>query len=152
VEKLQNHLTNELDKLYSGEGVKRKHAEVVVRAMTSVTRIKDPGDSALLRGEAYPLLHINKVNKELKNKIVHEPVIKGVEMLPHDLHTDWMAKLQHERLVGTLMDAAATLGRSSIHGTSPIPALAFGAEFGLTKAHADKPGLGHLADVPFHHY
>jgi hypothetical protein len=101
---------------------------------------------------AYPLAHVNKLNQGLKNKVVHEPVIKGVEMLPHDLHTDWMAKLQHERLTGTLTEAAATLGKSSIHGSHPIPALAFGAEFGLTREHAHKPGLGHLQDVPAHHY
>jgi DNA-directed RNA polymerase subunit beta' len=153
VEKLQNHLTNEIFKLYKDEGVKRKHVETVVRAMTSVTRVKDPGDSTLLRGEVYPLQHVNRLNQQMQGKkIVHEPVIKGVDMLPHDLHTDWMAKLQHERLTNTLAEAAATLGMSNIHGAHPIPALAYGAEFGLTREHADKPGLGHLKDVPPHHY
>jgi hypothetical protein len=152
VEKLQNHLTNEIHKLYRDEGVRRKHVETVVKAMTSVTKIKDPGDSDLLRGASYQLTHVNKVNQGLKNKVVHEPVIRGVEMLPHDLHTDWMAKLQHERLTGTLTEAAATLGRSNIHGPHPIPALAYGAEFGATKEHAHKPGQGHLQDVPAHHY
>jgi hypothetical protein len=153
VEKLQNHLTNEIFKLYKDEGVKRKHVEMVVRAMTSVTRVKDPGDSTLLRGEVYPLQHVNRLNQQMQGKkIVHEPVIKGVDMLPHDLHTDWMAKLQHERLTNTLAEAAATLGMSNIHGAHPIPALAYGAEFGLTREHADKPGLGHLKDVPPHHY
>jgi DNA-directed RNA polymerase subunit beta' len=154
VEKLQNHLTNEIYRLYRDEGVKRKHVEVVVKAMTGATRVKDPGASTLLKGEVYPFTHVNKLNQELKNKIVHEPVIHGVEMLPHDLLTDWMAKMQPgtSRLRDTILDAAATLGRSNIHGPHPVPALAFGAEFGLTSEHAAKPGLGHLADVPKHHY
>jgi hypothetical protein len=152
VEKLQNHLTNEIFGLFRDENVKRKHVETVVKAMTSVTRVKDSGSSHLLRGDAYPLAHVTKLNRELRDKIVHEPVIRGVTMLPHDLHADWMAKMQHERLTSTLTEAAATLGRSNIHGPNPVPGLAYGAEFGLTSAHADKPGLGHLKDVPPHHY
>jgi DNA-directed RNA polymerase subunit beta' len=152
VEKLQNHLTNEIYGLFKDEGVKRRHVETVVKAMTSVTRVKDPGGSSLLRGEVYPLAHVNKVNQDLKDKVVHEPVIKGVNMLPHDMHSDWMAKLQHERLTGTITEAAATMGRANIHGSHPIPGLAYGAEFGLTSEHAAKPGFGHLANVPAHNY
>jgi len=152
VEKVQNHLTDEIFKLYRDEGVKRKHVETVVRSMTSVTKVKDPGDSSLLRGEMYPLAHVKKLNKELKGKIVHTPVIKGVDMLPYDLHTDWMAKLQHQRLRDTLMEAAATLGVSNVHGPHPAPALAYGAEFGLTGADAHKPGYKHLTGIPTHHY
>jgi hypothetical protein len=92
------------------------------------------------------------LNQDLKHKIEHTPVIKGVNMLPHDLHTDWMAKLQHERLADTLTEAAATLGVSDLHSPHPIPALAYGAEFGLTREHAHKPGMSHLKDVPEHHY
>lgn len=154
VEKLQNHLTGEIYKLYKDEGVRRKHVEVMVKAMTGATRVRDPGSSTLLKGEVYPFSYVNKLNQELKNKVVHEPVIHGVEMLPHDLLTDWMAKMQPgtSRLRNTVLEAAATLGKSNIHSTHPIPGLVYGAEFGLTSAHSQKPGLGHLADVPKHHY
>lgn len=154
IEKFQNHLSNEIFRLYKDEGVKRKHIEVLVKAMTSGTKVKDPGDSHLLRGQVYPLIQVSRLNQDLKGRrpVVHEPVIEGVTMLPHHLLEDWMAKLQHDHLRDTILDAAATLGKSNIHGVHPIPGLAYGAEFGRTQADAKKPGLGHLQDVPEHHY
>ena len=49
-------------------------------------------------------------------------------------------------------DAAALAGKANIHGTHPIPAIAFGAELGLNEKDSLKPGYGHLKDVPRHHY
>lgn len=152
LEQTQNHLVGEIYKLYKDEGVQRRHVETVVRAMTSVTKVKDPGNSGLVRGEIYPVSHVNKIMQQTGTKVQHVPVLRGIDMLPYDLHTDWMAKLQHQRLKETLMEAAATMGRSDIHGSHPIPGVAYGAEFGLNTTHANKPGYGHLADVPKHRY
>jgi hypothetical protein len=63
-----------------------------------------------------------------------------------------MAKLQHENLKSTLLDAAASGAVSHIHGAHPVPSIAYGAEFGLTKKDSLKPGYEHLRDVPEHHY
>ena len=99
------------------------------------------------------------MNRELvekgKNPILHKPVLNkgGVTMLPLSLHEDWMAKLQHARIRQSVMDAAATMGRSNLHGMHPIPGVAFGAEFGLTSEDAKrKPHLKHLEDVPGYSY
>jgi len=157
VSKLQNHLTNEIHDMYRSEGVKRKHVEVLVKAMTSHTKVRDaPDDAGVLRGEVYSIADIDKMNKQRKTKglspIVHEPDVKGINVLPHDTLEDWMARMQHDRLRQTVMESAATLGRSNIHGTHPVPGLVHGAEFGLTGDHAKRPGLGHLAGIPRHHY
>ena len=87
-----------------------------------------------------------------KKPIEHTPVLKGVNMLPLAIQEDWMAKLQHQKLRTTVVDAAAVAGRSNIHGMHPIPAVAYAAEFGRTSAHAAQPGLTHLKNVPQHHY
>lgn len=79
-------------------------------------------------------------------------MLKGVDVLPHEIHEDWMAQMQHTNLRATLLEAAATRGVSHLHGTHPIPGVAFGAEFGLTAKDSLKPGYGHLANVPAHHY
>ena len=72
---------------------------------------------------------------------------------PLSLREDWMAKLQHQRLGQTILDAAATLGRSDIHGLHPVPGMAYGAEFGLNKETIkSKPSLQHLQDVAGHKY
>ena len=157
MEAVQNHLTKEIHNLYKGEDIRRVHVEAVVKAMSNLTKVADPGDHPeVLRGEFRPTSVIRKLNGELlqqkKRPIEHTPVLKGIEMLPLDFQEDWMAKLQHQRLKDTILEAAATRGVSNVHGLHPIPGMAFGAEFGLTSAVAQRPEHRHLAGVPAHHY
>lgn len=158
METVQNYLTNELHRLYKDEGVKRGHVEVLVKSLSNLTKIRDPGDyDGILRGEFHPHSRIASLNRELvqqgKRPIEHEPVLKGVEILPLSVQDDWMAKMNHERLGQTIIEAAATLGRSNLHGTHPVPGIAFGAEFGITsKDVAGKPSLKHLQNVPHFSY
>ena len=154
---VQNHLTNEIFKLYKNEGLKRRAIETVVKSMGSLTRIEDPGDhDTVLRGEFRPLPSVRKMNEDLlkagQAPIEHIPVLKGIDIMPRDLHEDWMAKLQHNHLRETLQEAAAVHGVSLVHGHHPIPALAFGAEIGLTKKDSLVPGQGHLKTVADHLY
>jgi DNA-directed RNA polymerase subunit beta' len=157
IEQVQNHLSNEIHKLYKDEGVKRRHVEVAVKAMTNLTRVTDPGDHPhVLPGEYRQISSVRKMNADLEKKglrpIEHQPELKGVDMMPHALQEDWMAKLMHNRLNQTLLEAAASGAASHLHGTHPVPGIAFGAEFGMTQKDSKKPGYGHLADVPDHHY
>lgn len=157
IEKVQNHLAGEIYDLYKEEGIKRRAIETVVRAISNLTKVDDPGDHAdVLRGEFRSLSSVRHMNAELakqnKKLIEHRPVLKGVEMLPLALQEDWMAKLQHQRLRDTLIEAASTGGASSIHGSHPIPGIVYGAEFGLTSTVSKVPGQHHLSNVPAHHY
>jgi DNA-directed RNA polymerase subunit beta' len=157
IETVRHHLAGEIYDLYRDEGIRRRAVETVVAAMSNLTRVDDPGDHPdLLRGEFHPLSEVRHLNaglqKESKRVIEHTPTLKGIEMMPLELHEDWMAKLQHRNLRDTILEAAATGGASNLHGPHPVPAMAFGAELGLTSAHAREPGKGHLANVPAHHY
>ena len=157
MEKVQNHLADEMFKLYKDEGILRKHVEVVVRNMSNLTRVDEPGDaSGILRGELKPASAVHALNKQLlaagRKPVEHSPVLRGVVGMPLAIQDDWLAKLQHLGLRDTLTHAAATGAVSRLHGPHPIPGLAYGAEFGRTKAHANLPGLNHLADVKEHHY
>ena len=157
MEKVQNHMTSEVYGLYADEGIRRRAVEVVVKAMSNLTKVSDPGDDpTLLRGEFRPLSVVRKLNADLvkagKNPIEHMPTLKGVEMMPLSFQEDWIAKMQHLRLKNTILDAAATNGVSFIHGPHPVPGVAFGAEFGLTSKNSKTPGLEHLKDVPEHNY
>lgn len=151
---VQNHLADEIHDLYKDEGVRRRAVEVMVRAMSNLTKIEDPGDHPhLLRGEFYPTSVVNKMNQELKEqgkgRILHSPVLMGVDMLPLSLHDDWMARLQHQRLRTTIAEAAATGMVSNIHGSHPIPGVAYGAEFGLPRLARNAKGE---TVVPSHVY
>jgi hypothetical protein len=155
--RVQEHLAREMHDLYKDEGVRRRAIETVVKAMGDLTRIDDPGDHPeLLRGEHRRLGAVQKLNADLllagKRPIAHTPVLKGIDVLPLSLHEDWMAKLQHQKLRTTLQEAAATLGVSSLHGTHPVPGMAYGAEFGLNSTRAVRVGAEHVADVPAHVY
>jgi DNA-directed RNA polymerase subunit beta' len=154
---VQNHLASELYDLYKEEGIKRRHVETVVRAMSDLTKVVHPGDAEnILHGEYQSLSRMQHLNDELakqgKKTVEHTPIIKGVEMLPNYLQEDWVAKLQHRKLRSTIADAAATGARSNIHGTHPVPAIAYGAEVGMNKKDSLKPGLEHLKTIPEHHY
>lgn len=156
--RVQGYLTDELYNLSKSEGVRRKSVEILVKAMGNLTKVKEGGDyDGVLRGEFHPHSRIESINRELmkagKKPIEHEPVLKGVDVLPLSLQDDWMAKLQHQRLEKTILEAAATMGRSNIHGTHPIPGIAYGAEFGMTSESVKgKPSLKHLEEVPVFSY
>ena len=157
IEQVQNQMTNEVAKLYEKENVKRRIIETTVKAMSNLSEVTDPGDHpSVLRGEFRPTSVLFKMNEQLhkegKTPIDHKPVLKGVDFLPLEIQEDWMAKLQHNHLRDTLIEAAAENGVSHLHGTHPIPGIAFGAEFGLTSKDSLSPGHEHLRTVPLHHY
>lgn len=47
------------------------------------------------------------------------------------LHPDWMARLAHRFLKDSLLQGARTGAQSDRHSTHPVPAYAFGSEFGM---------------------
>lgn len=47
------------------------------------------------------------------------------------LHPDWMARLAHRYLKDSLLQGARTGGVSDRHSSHPVPAYAYGAEFGM---------------------
>jgi DNA-directed RNA polymerase subunit beta' len=61
--------------------------------------------------------------------IAHQPFLKGIDQIPL-LRDDWMAQLGYERLKKAIVHGAARAAESDLHDYSPIPAFAYGAEFG----------------------
>lgn len=156
MERVQNYLVDELHRVY-GSDVRRQHVETLVHAMGNLTKIRHPGDNdTVLIGEFRPVNQIRAMNRELikqgKQPIEHSPVLKGVDAMPLQVQEDWLAKLQHIKLRGTLLEAASVGATSDLHGLHPVPSMAVGSEFGLNATHSKQPGLGHLKDVsPFNY-
>lgn len=135
---VQNHLTNELHGIFRTSGVRRQHVETVVKAMGNLTRVIDPGDEDnILKGEFQPRSVIQARNRELaklgKRPVQHVPILQGIDMMPITVQEDWMAKLNFNRIRESVQDAAAAGSYSNLHGTHPIPGMAYGAEFGIVK-------------------
>jgi hypothetical protein len=59
----------------------------------------------------------------------HEMIMKPIARTPL-MNPDVLARLAHRNLKQSLLEGAAFGDRSDIHGTHPIPAFVFGAEFG----------------------
>lgn len=74
-----------------------------------------------LKGAGVERVHVARRMPDL------EFVMKPFTMNPL-LDPSWMARLSHRYLKGTIQTAAHTGEESDIHGTSPVPAYAYGAE------------------------
>jgi hypothetical protein len=85
-------------------------------------------DIKYLRSSGYN--HIDVV----KQPIVHEPILKGVEMLPIT-RKDWMAQMGYRYIQKALTEGAAQGWKTNVAGSHPIPAFAYGATFGQKKEH-----------------
>tara|TARA_Y100000310_G_scaffold334995_1_gene415980 strand:- start:5335 stop:11577 length:6243 start_codon:yes stop_codon:yes gene_type:complete len=131
IETVQRYLADEIHQVYANEGIKKRNVEVVTKALTNLGRVMDSGDSdKFIRGDYISLSHAGSLNKTLKNPIAVLPVLRGVETLPLDQTTDWLARLQYRKLKETFIRAANEGWESDIHGLHPAPGLAYSAEFG----------------------
>jgi DNA-directed RNA polymerase subunit beta' len=61
--------------------------------------------------------------------IAHKPFLKGIQRIPM-LRDDWMSQMGYRELQKAIVEGAATTSETDIHGYAPIPAFAYGAEFG----------------------
>jgi hypothetical protein len=62
-------------------------------------------------------------------KVINEPFLAGIQRVPI-LRDDWMSQLGYRELAKGLIEGAATMSESDLHGYAPVPAFAYGAEFG----------------------
>jgi DNA-directed RNA polymerase subunit beta' len=152
---VQNQMVTELHDIYGREGVRRQNTETVVRAMGDLTRVVDSGDhDTLIKGQFTSRAGVMAANKALiaqgMQPIQHTPVLKGIDIMPLEVQEDWMAQLNHIRLRESLQDSAALGAVSDLHGTNPIPGIAYGAEFGMNEQHTNIHP--ELKGVPPHHY
>lgn len=135
---VQNYITDQLHKrIYSndkGESeVNRRNIETVVRSLTNLARVEHPGDSSHLHGDIVLRSAVDEHNRNLKHDerpIIAKPIIRSAEQVALDQQEDWMARLNFRRLRQSVLEGAAKNWKSDLHGPNPVPAYAFGAEFG----------------------
>jgi DNA-directed RNA polymerase subunit beta' len=137
VEPVQGYLASELHGIYGPHGIRRRNTEVVIKALTNLTKVEDPGDhKGFLRGDFAATSYVAGLNRGLpkgKKPIVHQPVLKGVNVLPLEMQEDWLARLNHQNLTKTIVEAAQEGWVSKLHGAHPIPSVVHGARIGKGK-------------------
>ena len=137
---LQDYVTDQIQGvLKNAAPVRRRNIEVVVKAMTDVTQVEDAGDHPdWVPGDMVPVTKVNAWNRKAgraKNKLViHEPQVKGVNLLPQAVKEDWMARLNFNGLERSLTQAMREGWSSNLHGFHPVPGMAFGSEFNRAKS------------------
>jgi DNA-directed RNA polymerase subunit beta' len=132
---VQNHLVSELyDGIYRDERVRRRNIETVVRSLTNLAQVRDPGEhTEYMTGDIVRRSVIDEHNRNLEPgqlPVDAKPVLKGMAQGVLDAQDDWLARLNFRRLKETIMEGAAKGWQTDLHGTNPVPAYAYGAEFG----------------------
>jgi len=140
VDRVAQYLSTEIHDVYKQEGIKRRNAEVVSRALTNLAVVSDAGDSdKVLKGDFVQASHIRQLNNSLTNKIQITPILKGIETLPIDQTDDFLVKAHYRNIKQTLREAPALGLSSDIHGPSPIPGIVYNAEFGKSGKGSSRP-------------
>jgi len=132
---VQHYLTSELHGAYKDQGmnIDKKTFETVVRSLTNRTLItNDAKGSPWLPGESVSLSSVESYNKNKKpdeEETTHSPYIKGIDQLPAT-RQDWLAQMGARYLKNAVINGASQGWMSDVKGYHPIPAYAYGAEFG----------------------
>jgi DNA-directed RNA polymerase subunit beta' len=121
VTELANYLTREIQDVYRLQGVKinDKHIEVIVRQMLRKVEVRDPGDTALLRGEQLErarMLELNdRMREQDKQEAVVEPMLLGITKA--SLQTDsFISAASFQETTRVLTDAAVRGINDSLRG------------------------------------
>ena len=127
---VQNYITDELQKIYSSEGIRRRTLETVVKSLTDLSIVTRSGSHPeWLKGDIVPTSEIIYYNKSKPEKKVEaNPTLKGIEILPLVMQTDFLARMAYRRPTDTVTRMAAEGWKSNLKSTHPIPAMVYGAE------------------------
>ena len=137
---VQNYMVGEMAKVYKSENLKRRNFEVIVKAMTNLSKVTDSGGHPeFVRQDLVPTSLVSSWNRENPKSapVKVDPILKGLNTLPLDSTKDWAARMNFQGLKKTLQEGASRGWKTDLHGTHPVPGLMFGAEFG--KPPSDRP-------------
>jgi DNA-directed RNA polymerase subunit beta' len=113
---VQTFLVNEVQAVYQSQGIDiaDKHIEVIVRQMTSKSRIEDGGDTTMLPGELVELRQVDQVNQAMAitggAPAIYEPVLLGITKA--SLNTDSFISAASFQETTRVLTEAAIEGKS----------------------------------------
>lgn len=131
VDYFRSFLSDELRKTYKEQNkdIDPRHFEVASKVLSNYSQVSDPGGSPYIKGDIVPVGKIETLNKKLKNKIEHNPYLRGVNTSP-SLQEDWLARAGYQRLLKTFQDGASMGWTSDISEEAhPVSSYVYGARF-----------------------
>lgn len=139
---VRDYITDQLHKIYKNVGgTRRRNVEVVVRNLTNLTEVADPGKSDHLTGDVVPLNIVQDFNSKARpeDKILHKPILKGIEETALLKDEDYLSRMNFQRIQSTLVEGAGKGWKTTTKNTTnPIPAFAastIGPQVDKTKPH-----------------
>lgn len=134
---VQDYLTDEILKTYEDQGIglRRAIVETAIRPLTNLSRVIDPGSLEEYSPGDYANTQVLAQMQKNDPSIKFEPILKGINTFPSFSNEDWLSQLNTRDLKKVIIQGASRGWSSDIHGTHPIPAYVYGAEF----ARGDKP-------------
>lgn len=135
---VQAYITDEMSSLFKARSsLHRRNVETVARSLTDMVEVTDGGNSVeFYRGDRVPLSVAREMTKK-HPEFKYKPVLVGANMLPLERTEDFLARANYEKIKQSFTEAATEGWKSDLHGSHPIPGLAYGKEFG--KGTPDKP-------------
>jgi DNA-directed RNA polymerase subunit beta' len=129
---VRDYLTHSLkNEIYKDDtDVRRKNIETVVRNLTNMTRVVDPGDSHHLVGDLVHITHVDNYNKNISSKqapIKHAPIIEGITQAAVHKDEDYLSRLNFQYIKETILQAASQGWHTKLKGNNPIGPVASGS-------------------------
>ena len=115
------YILNEVQKIYSSEGVKihSKHIEVIIRQMFSQTKVLEPGDSLWGKGKIVDRYDFEKTRQILakahKQAPTAEPLLLGISKVALN-SSSWLSAASFQRTPQVLIDAALRNAKDELRG------------------------------------
>jgi DNA-directed RNA polymerase beta subunit/DNA-directed RNA polymerase beta' subunit len=136
---VQNYLVDEILHVYADQGInlRRSIVETVVRPLTNLARVTDPGDLEDHVPGDYVSLAALEQKRRAGSSVQYQPILKGINTLPLFSNEDWISQLNFRDLNRTVMKGASMGWSSDLHGYNPIASYVYGASFGKNPT---KPG------------
>lgn len=107
---VRKYLADELGAMYKDVGgVRRRNVEVLVRNLTNMTEVVEPGSSDHLPGDILTSSVVEAHNNTVKNpddKILHKPILKGIKETALIKDEDYLSRMNFQRIQNTLIEAA----------------------------------------------
>ena len=125
---VRDYLTDQLHSIYKNVGgTRRRNVEVVVKNLTNLTEVHDPGKSEHLTGDILPLNKVQEFNALAKpeDKIIHAPILRGIKETALLKDEDYLSRMNFQRIQSTIVEGAGKGWKTTTKNTTnPIPAFA----------------------------
>jgi len=118
----QRSMVDSIADLYRKYKLRPKNYEVLVRSITNLAEVEDPGSSPYQKGDMVPFQLATAWNRENDSSLKVVPVLKGVTSLPQ-YRDDWLSALGYRNIKRILAEAAAVGEKASLRSLNPTPAM-----------------------------